>query len=317
MTTPTLAIMAAGIGSRYGGFKQIDSVGPCGETLIDYAVYDALAAGFEKIVFIISPEIEDEIQEWITQNLNGRCATVCVNQELNKFAPQQAIPPTRKKPWGTAHALLCAQDVIDAPFAVINADDFYGRKAYQKIFSFLYGESSQTADFCLVGYGLANALTDYGHVSRGVCAIAPDQTLQSVTEFTKIAKFGQKIKFTDDGETWQDIAKETIVSMNIWGFTPLIFEQLNAQFAQFLTQHADNLEKVEYFLPDVVSTMIQLELVNVHVLPTNEKWFGMTYKKDKVQVQQALNQLTEQAIYPQGLWSQSKAPDQCKSQKLF
>jgi len=304
MTTPTLAIMAAGIGSRYGGFKQIDPVGPCGETLIDYAVYDAIAAGFEKIVFIISPEIEEDIQEWIGENLNGRCETVCVHQKLTTLPPQQTLPPNRKKPWGTAHALLCAQDVIDSPFAVINADDFYGRDAYQKSFNFLYGDKQDnTPDFCLIGYILANTLTDYGHVARGVCQVAPDQTLQSVVEYTKIAKFGQEVKFTENGELWQEVASDTIVSMNMWGFSPLIFEQLNTQFAQFFNQNTARLETVEYFLPHVVSTMIQKDLAQVQVISTNEKWFGMTYQEDKIRVQQALNQLAHKNVYPHGLWA--------------
>ena len=303
-TTPTLAIMAAGIGSRYGGFKQIDPVGPGGETLLDYAVYDAIAAGFEKVVFIISPEIEDDVEEWIAQNLNGRCQTVCVHQKLTNLPPQQPLPPTRKKPWGTAHALLCAQEVIDSPFAVINADDFYGRDAYQKLFNFLYPKKpTGDAEFCLIGYVLANALTDYGHVARGVCQVAPNHTLKSVTEYTKIVKFGDEIKFTKDGEQWQAIAGDTIVSMNTWGFSPLIFEQLNSQFAQFLAQNANNLDTVEYFLPHVVSNMIQQKRVQVQVIPTHEKWFGMTYHKDKAHVQQALNQLVQRGVYPPRLWA--------------
>lgn len=310
MTTPTLAIMAAGIGSRYGGFKQIDPVGPCGETLIDYAVYDAIAAGFEKIVFIISPEIEEGVQEWIKENLNGRCEAICVHQKLTTLPPQQTLPPNRKKPWGTAHAILCAQDVIDSPFAVINADDFYGRDAYQKIFDFLYtNQNSASTDFCLIGYILENTLTEHGHVARGVCQVTPNQTLQSVTEYTKIAKFGQEVKYTKDGDVWQGIAKDTIVSMNLWGFSPLIFEQLNIQFVQFLTQHTDDIETVEYFLPHVVSTMIKSEMANVKVVPTDEKWFGMTYYKDKTHVQQTLQQLTESGFYPKGLWQESTTTD--------
>lgn len=303
MTTPTLAIMAAGIGSRYGGFKQIDPVGPCGETLIDYAVYDAIAAGFEKIVFIISPEIEEDIQEWIGENLNGRCETVCVHQKLTTLPPQQTLPPNRKKPWGTAHALLCAQDVIDSPFAVINADDFYGRDAYQKVFNFLYtNQNIASTNFCLIGYILENTLTEHGHVARGVCQVTPDQTLQSVTEYTKIAKFGQEIKYTKDNAVWQEIAKDTIVSMNLWGFSPLIFEQINAQFVQFFAQHTNDIETAEYFLPNVVSAMIESKIAHVKVIHTNEKWFGMTYYEDKAYVQHALQKFTARNLYPKGLW---------------
>lgn len=303
MTTPTLAIMAAGIGSRYGGFKQIDPVGPGGETLVDFAVYDALAAGFEKIVFIIAPDIEDELQEWINKNLNDRCQAVTVFQELTRLPPQQAISPTRKKPWGTAHALLCAQDAIDSPFAVINADDFYGREAYQKLFHFLYEkDQDRSPEFCLIGYVLGNTLTDYGHVARGVCQVNPDQTLRSVVEYRKIARFGSEARFSEDGENWLNIANDTIVSMNMWGFSPRIFEQLNRQFIPFLNKNKDQLNSAEYFLPDVVRNMIQQELARVQVIPTDERWFGMTYQEDKVHVQQALSTLTERGIYPKGLW---------------
>jgi len=306
MITPTLAIMAAGIGSRYGGFKQIDSVGPCGETLNDFAVYDALAAGFEKIVFIIAPEIEAELQEWIDKNLSGRCETICVHQELTRLPPQQTLPSTRIKPWGTAHALLCAQDAINSPFAVINADDFYGREAYQKLFHYLYeNDQDHSPEFCLIGYILGNTLTDYGHVARGVCQVEPDQTLRSVVEYTKIARFGAEARFTDDGQLWSNIANDTIVSMNMWGFSTRIFEQLNSQFVSFLNQNRDQLDSVEYFLPDVVRNMIQQELAQVQVIPIDERWFGMTYQEDKVHVQQALSQLTERGIYPKDLWRQT------------
>ena len=309
MLKPTLVVMAAGMGSRYGGLKQIDPIGPSGEIVVDYSVYDALNAGFGRVVFVIKEEIEQVFRELVGKTIEKQCETVYVMQRVEDLPGGFDVPPGRQKPWGTGHATLSCRHVVHAPFAVINADDFYGRTSYQTICGYLENAQDRDGvrDYCMVGYVLKNTLTEYGHVARGVCTLNGDGSLTDVREYTRIKRFGEIVKFTEDGENWAEISDESIVSLNMWGFTPSLFPELEARFAQFLQEsganaHKANAHKAEYFLPNVVGNMVQEGKARVQVLPTNERWFGVTYRQDKPRVKRALQELIRRGVYPENLW---------------
>lgn len=304
MTQPTLIVMAAGIGSRYGGLKQVDPIGPNGEIVIDYAIYDALRAGFEKFVFIICKDIETVFREKIGKNIEQRADTVYVFQDVSQVPEGFSVPPERKKPWGTGHAVLCAKDVVTGPCAVINADDFYGPHAFKILADYLRGaqDNGGLYDYAMVGYVLRNTLSEHGSVSRGVCSVSPDGSLQSIRELTRIERIDGEIQYSVNGVDWVPLPDDSIVSMNFWGFTPSIFSELEARFPIFLEKNAGNLLKAEYFLPEVVNELLQENKARVKVLPTSEKWFGVTNPQDRPIVQEAIREQIRRGIYPQNLW---------------
>ena len=304
MPDPALVVMAAGMGSRYGRLKQIDPIGPSGEIIIDYLVYDALRAGFGKVVFVIKKAIEDDFRAVIGDTIDRQCETAYVFQSVDNVSEGVQVPPNRKKPWGTGHATLLCRDVVDGPFAVINADDFYGMTSFQSLYDYLTKSrnSDSISDYSLVGYVLENTLTEHGYVARGVCTVDQNGYLVEIHERTHIEKFGDLTKYTEDeGETWVEIPTGSPVSMNMWGFTPSIFNELEAEFTKFF-QETDDLEKTEFFLPEVVGKLLKEQKARVKVLPTNERWVGMTYREDKPVIEAYIAELIKQSVYPENLW---------------
>ena len=304
---PVLVIMAAGMGSRYGGLKQIDPIDAYGNKIIDYSIFDAVQAGFEKVVFIIKKAIEKEFRENIGDRIASHVKVEYVYQELDRLPDGYQVPEGRVKPWGTGHAILCCQDVIDGPFAVINADDYYGKSAFVSI----YNQLSEISDgekyqYTMVGYRLYNTLTENGHVARGVCTISEDGKLVDIHERTRIEKQGDKAKFTeDDGNTWTELGEDTVVSMNMWGFTKSIIEELDQRFAVFLDKELPgNPLKCEYFLPFVVDELLKEYKAEVTVLKSVDRWYGVTYKEDKETVVNAIRELKKTGIYPEKLWEE-------------
>lgn len=303
---PVLVVMAAGMGSRYGGLKQIDPVGSQGEAILDYSLYDAYEAGFETAVIIIKDAIRKDFMDTVGKRLEKSPMEIrYAYQELHKLPEGFSVPEGRVKPWGTCHAVLCAREAIDgAPFAVINADDYYGKSAYRVIFNAL----SQMADdekyhYCMVGYHLGNTVTDNGSVARGVCETDENGKLTTITERTRIEKYEGGIHFTEDGENWTDLPANTVVSMNMWGFAPSFLEEVNARFPAFLQQAlVTNPEKAEYFLPLAVENLLTEGKADVTVLESPDKWYGVTYAADKPQVVAALADMTRKGLYPDGLW---------------
>ncbi len=306
MNKPILVVMAAGMGSRYGGLKQIDPVGPNGEIIIDYSLYDAKKAGFETVVFIIKKEIEKDFKESIGSRIPADMTAKYVFQDTLDLPQGYSLPEGRIKPWGTAHAVCAARDVIDAPFAVINADDYYGPQAFKAIFDYLAKEKSgDKYDFTMVAYELENTLTENGYVSRGVCTTDENDMLVDVTEHTHIEKDGENsAKFTeDDGKTWEKLAVDSLVSMNLWGFTPDFVKEAWAGFPAFLDNAIEtNPLKGEYYLPSVVTKLINENKATVKVLHSKDKWYGVTYKEDKPKVVAALKNLHDTGVYPEKLW---------------
>jgi hypothetical protein len=305
MTAPSLIILAAGIGSRYGGLKQIEPVGPSGELIVDYSVYDALQAGFGRVVFVISEAIEATFRERVGRRIERQCEVVYVFQRLQDLPPGFALPPGRKKPWGTAHATLSCRDAVSGPFAVINADDFYGRSAYQALGQHLQNLQRREGevDYCLVGYLLENTLSEHGHVARGVCDVSPDGYLAGIRELTRIEKLGPAARYTEDGETWVEIPAGTVVSMNMWGFTPGLFAELEARFPLFLARNRETIGTAEFLLPVVVGDLVNEGRARVKVLSADARWHGVTYPQDRPAVQQAIRELVEQGVYAGDLWS--------------
>lgn len=275
----TLVVMAAGMGSRFGGLKQIEPIGPHGQAIVDFSVYDAKAAGFNKVVFIIKHEIEKEFKEIVGSRIEKMIDVDYAYQEIDMLPEGFECPPDRQKPWGTAHAIYCARDKVTTPFAVINADDYYGKGAYEKMYEHL---KKQQGDFCMVGFRLQNTLTENGTVSRGICEVE-NGILKSVTERTKILD----CKYTEDDETWVSLPEDCIVSMNMWGFTPEIFDYIENDLKTFFAEKI-NVPKVEYYLPTVVSNVIENGEKNVSVLVAEDRWYGVTYKEDKQNVVSAL-----------------------------
>ena len=285
----TLVVMAAGMGSRFGGLKQIEPIGPGGEVLLDFSVYDAVKAGFSKVVFVIKHAIENDFKEMVGKRIAKRVKVEYVFQETDKLPEGYLCPADREKPWGTAHAILCCKEVVKEPFAVVNADDYYGRGAFEKMAAFL---KSNTNDYCMVGFRLANTLTENGYVSRGVCEIE-DGILKTVTERTKISD----CKYTeDDGKTWTELPADTVVSMNLWGFTPDIFTAIETGFKNFLDEKI-NVPKSEYYLPTVVTEQIESGKKSVQVLIAEDKWYGVTYKEDKENVVKAITKMMNDGFY--------------------
>lgn len=300
MKNPELVIMAAGMGSRYGGLKQIDAVDDCGHIIIDYSIYDAIKAGFRDITFIIKREIERDFREIMDKHLAGKDVNVkYVFQELDKLPEGYTVPEGRVKPWGTAHALMCCLGTVDAPFAVINADDYYGAHAFEKIYDFLKNvdESDGKYHYAMVGYHIENTITEMGTVSRGVCE-AKDGILTGIVERTKIGPRDGKIYYTEDGVD-VELAPDTLVSMNLWGLTPSYLKECEARFALFLDNNlSKNPAKCEFFLPTVISELVTEGKADVRVLENNDRWYGVTYKEDKPDVVRAFRELIAAGVYP-------------------
>ena len=284
----TLVVMAAGMGSRFGGLKQIEPIGPSGQALLDFSVYDAKQAGFNKVVFIIKHAIEKEFKEIVGSRIEKMIDVEYAFQELDMLPEGFICPEDRQKPWGTAHAIYCCRDIVKTPFAVINADDYYGKTAYQKIYNHL---KEQKGDYCMVGFRLENTLTENGTVSRGICDVE-DGKLQSVTERTKI----MDCKYTEDDVNWTELPPDCLVSMNMWGFTPGVFGYIENDLKEFFAEKI-NEPKVEYYLPKVVANVIDRGQKDVSVLVAEEKWYGVTYKEDKPVVVKAIAEKIENGEY--------------------
>ena len=307
MEKPILVVMAAGMGSRYGGLKQIDPVGSQGEAILDYSLFDAHEAGFETAVIIIKEAIKKDFMDTVGARLQKAPMEIrYAYQELDKLPQGYTVPEGRTKPWGTCHAVVCAREAIgSAPFAVINADDYYGKAAFREIYNYLsaHGDDGKYR-YCMVGYELGKTVTDNGSVARGVCQVNEQGYLESVVERTKIEKCEGGIRFTeDDGKTWTPLGDKTTVSMNMWGFTPSFAAESQARFPAFLDKALEeNPMKGEYFLPSTVSALLAEDKATVKMLYSPDKWYGVTYAADKPVVVEALRTMTAQGLYPDGLW---------------
>ena len=305
MKKPVLVIMAAGMGSRYGGLKQIDPVDAQGHIIMDFSIYDAVKAGFEKVVFIIKKENEADFRSCIGDRMEKQIQVEYVFQDINNLPEGFKVPEGRTKPWGTAHAVLSCLPVIDGPFAVINADDYYGQQAFHMIYDFLAShEDKEKYQYTMVGYLLENTLTENGHVARGVCETNEAGKLTEITERVRIEKREDGPAYTEDeGNTWTGLAKDTVVSMNMWGFTKSVLEEIHDRFASFLKASLpENPLKCEYFLPFVVDELIREDKAEVTVLKSRDRWYGVTYKEDKPAVMKAIQALKDEGCYPQNLW---------------
>ena len=297
---PTLLILAAGMGSRFGGLKQVEPVGPSGEAIIDYTIFDAIRAGFGKVVFIIRESFADAFREKFDAKLQGKIEVEYVFQELDNLPEGFTLPPHREKPWGTAHAILVAKDVINEPFCALNADDFYGKNAYSVMADFLTN-STDDSEYSMIGYQLDKTLSDHGTVSRGICAVNEKMNLVKIVETTKIEKRGEKvISIEEDGKEVMLTGNEH-ASMNIWGFKPSIFQTLESKFTDFLKTEIDQ-PKSEMYIPSVVFEMIKEQSAKVKVLEADSPWFGVTYKEDKPIVINKLRSLINAGDYPEKLW---------------
>lgn len=296
MKKTTLLVLAAGMGSRFGGLKQIEPLGPDGEIIIDYSIYDAARAGFDKVVFVVKPELLDTFKEVIGARAAGLMEVDYALQDVSMLPDGYKCPEGRVKPWGTGHAVWCARDRIDGPFGVINADDFYGRDAYMRLGDFLKEDAGE-GRLCMVGFPLENTLTENGTVSRGICDIEGGM-LKSVTERTSIARREGGIKYEEDGKLF-DIPEGSVASMNVWGLDSSVFEPMGEAFKEFLdTLSDDKAQKAEFYLPAFVDGLIKSKKAVVDVLPTISKWYGVTYKEDKEGVARALKKLHEEGVYP-------------------
>ena len=301
MVKPTLLVLAAGMGSRYGSLKQMDGVGPNGEAIIDYSIYDAIRAGFGKVVFVIRHSFEKEFTEvFNAERFGGKIEVEYVFQELDYLPEGFQLPAERVKPWGTNHAVMMASEAIDTPFAVINADDFYGRDAYAVIGNYLKQLEGSEGKYCMVGYEVSKTLSENGTVSRGVCSVDDEGNLQGMVERTKIERVEGTIVFHDLG-TDEPLAENTPVSMNLFGFTPDYFRHSEAFFKEFLAENIDNL-KSEFFIPLMVNKVITDGTATMRVLSTTSNWFGVTYKEDKPQLMAKIEELIEAGVYPRNLW---------------
>lgn len=306
MEKPVLVVMAAGMGSRYGGMKQIDPVGPSGQVIIDYSLYDARRAGFETVIFVIKHEIEDAFKAAIGDRVSKVMKVEYAFQQLEELPAGFAVPEGRAKPWGTCHAVLAAKHLIHGPFAVINADDYYGPEAFQVIYDYLSThQDGEVYDYCMVSYLLKNTVSENGSVARGVCEANPDGTLAAVTERTCIETYPGGIHFTENGgDTWQDLAPDTPVSMNLWGFGQSFLEEAEARFVGWLSENLPkNPLKCEYFLPLVVSELLAEGKATVKLLHSTDKWYGVTYREDKPVVVNAIAQKIADGLYPADLWA--------------
>ncbi len=298
---PTLLVLAAGMGSRYGGLKQLDGVGPCGETIMDYSVFDAVRAGFGKVVFVIRKDFRKEFEDIIVSRYDKFVEIELVEQDTNKL-PEGFVPKQkREKPWGTGHATLMAAEVIDTPFAVINADDFYGAQSFKALADFLVSQEGQRGKFCMVGFALNNTLSENGEVSRGICSVDSNNYLTDVEEHHKVKENNGVITGEDMSGQTQVLDSNSYASMNMWGFTPDIFTEGQKMFIDFLKENCDNPTK-EFYIPLVVNTSIKENKATVKVLSSPDKWFGITYQQDKEKVIKKLKEMTDAGAYPSPLF---------------
>ncbi len=299
----TLVVMAAGMGSRFGGIKQLEPVGPSGEIIIDYSVFDAIKAGFSKVVFIIRKDIEKDFKDVVGDRLKGHIDIEYVYQDVNHIPRGYSVPEERTKPWGTGQAILSCKDIVKEPFLVINADDFYGYKAFKMVNEYLKNASSENGkyDFCMAGFVLGNTLSDNGTVTRGVCKVENDELID-IVETSNIEKTSIGARATNKEGDWFDIDINSKVSMNCWGFTPEIFNELEERFRTFFQTSKENLSKAEYLVPSVVDELIKEGKCSVKVLNTEDKWFGVTYKEDKETVVNAIKKMIEDGKYPNKLF---------------
>lgn len=304
---PILVILAAGVGSRYGGLKQIDPVGPNGEIVIDYSLYDAYQAGFRRAVFIIKDQIAEDFKVIIGNRIEDYFEVRYAYQNINALPEGYQVPEGRVKPWGTSHAVLAAADYLDAPFCVINADDFYGKIAfqivYQELVQMAHKPQPEKPCYVMIGYQLMKTLSKNGHVARGICEVDAGGNLSSIVERTKIIEKDKMAFYTEDENTWKQLPEDTTVSMNFWGFDPSLLEYLKAGFPDFLDQAlVENPLKGEYLLPNSVGELIRAKKVNVAVKTSPDQWYGVTYQDDKPEVEKAIREMIEQQIYPSPLW---------------
>lgn len=306
MKKPVLVVMAAGMGSRYGGLKQLDPVGSHGQLIIDYSIYDAHRAGFDTVIFVIKPEIAEAFRAGVGDRISRVMEVKYVYQDRNDLPQGYACPEGREKPWGTAQAALAVRHVVDGPFAVINADDYYGPDGFREIYRYLleHPDGKDCHEYAMVGYLLKNTVTENGHVARGVCQETADHFLTSVVERTKIVKGETCPRYTeDDGATWHELPGDTVVSMNLWGFHRSYLDEAWARFPAFLDKAlAENPLKAEYYLPTVVSQLLAEGKARVKVLTSHDRWYGVTYKEDKSTVVAAIEEMTRKGLYPDVLW---------------
>ena len=307
MFSLTLVVMAAGVGSRYGGLKQIDSFGPGGEVVMEYSVYDALKAGYDRIVFIIRKDFEDVFRSRVGKKVELVAETVYVCQSLDQVPPGFVVPEGRTKPWGTGQAVLACREAIRTPFTVINADDFYGRSTFETMADELRRvKSADGVDhYAMIGYRLANTLSEHGHVARGICEGTPDGYLINIRELLKVQKFPDGIKHTEDGLDWAPLPEESLVSMNFWGFEPSLFGELEVLFREFLRSNKGSLTKAEFLIPEAVGSLVRAKKARVKILPTRERWFGITYPQDRALAQAAILERVRQGLYPADLWQET------------
>ena len=298
---PTLVVLAAGMASRYGSMKQVQGFGPSGETIMEYSIYDAVRAGFGKVVFIIREEFLEMFKQAFGAKLEGKIEVDYAFQELTKFVGDRQIPEERKKPWGTAHAVLCCKGIVNEPFAVINADDFYGRDGFVKAFDFLTTEASDT-NYAIIGYELKKTLSDNGSVSRGVCKVDENGNLVDINERTKIYRNDKGVITYEDGDTLHEVSEDASVSMNFFAFTPNFIAQSENYFGEFLDLEMTN-PKGEFFIPLVVDKIVKNKDGNVKVIPTSAQWFGVTYKEDAPEVKASVDALVADKQYPTNLWA--------------
>ncbi|MCX6251981.1 MAG: sugar phosphate nucleotidyltransferase [Bacteroidetes bacterium] len=300
---PTLVILAAGIGSRYGSLKQLDKIGPSGETIIDYSVYDAIQAGFVKVIFVIRKSLEKEFNKEFVNKLKNKISVDYVLQEIDSVPDGIIVSPNREKPWGTGHAVMMANEKINGPFAVINADDFYGRGAFVSLANYYENWSPDYEnDYCMVGYIIANTLSDHGTVSRGICKTDRFSNLVEVVEQKHLERTPQGITCKNETGTYNVIPEDTMVSMNFWGFTPSFLRYLTTGFKEFITENAQD-NKSEFYIPTMVNNLVKSKRASVKILNCYEQWFGITYKPDRDLVVAKIRELVDKKIYPANLWA--------------
>ncbi len=306
MDKPVLVVMAAGMGSRYGGLKQMDPMDDAGHVILDFSVYDAMLAGFEKVIFIIKRENEEVFRECIGDRIAKRMQVTYAYQDLDALPEGYTVPEGRQKPFGTGHAVLCCKDQVNGPFAVINADDFYGRRAFQMIYDYLSSPKEENGryQYVMVGYIMENTLTENGHVARGVCRIDESGHLVEIHERTRIERHGDKTEYTEDeGASWVKIPEGSIASMNMWGFEQNLMDELEQRFPAFLEENlSENPLKCEFFLPSAVQQLMEEQKAEVAVLKSEDRWYGVTYKEDKETVMKAIADFKANGIYPEQLW---------------
>jgi hypothetical protein len=304
MSSLTLVVMAAGIGNRYGGLKQVEAFGPGGEVVLEYSVYDALKAGYDRVVFIIRRDFEDLFRDRIGEKIGRVVETAYVFQSIDQLPPGFNAPPGRTKPWGTGHALLCSRDAVRTRFSAINADDFYGRATFEAMAAELRREEAGDGayHYAMMGYRLANTLSEHGHVARGICESTADGYLINIREVLKIQRFPDAIKQTENGVDWTPLSGESVVSMNFWGFQPNLFGELETLFQEFLRTRSGSLDKTEFLIPEAVGNLVRSKKARVRILPTRERWFGVTYPQDRARVQAAILERVREGLYPERLW---------------